>query len=252
MPNHVTNKIKLIGDQARIDALLDAVKYDDGERGTLDFNKLIPMPSQLNMTAGSEEMHSINAFLSAANPENEAFPCDQKMSREDFAGLLQRMNGARMFGQYDVTLSSNDVQEKYLKYSDNSVADYVEMGAKYVSNFIKYGTTSWYSWSIMAWGTKWNSYDSEPLSDNTLTFQTAWSRVTPIVSKLAELYPDIDIEYQWADEDIGNNVGRADFSGGELVEEYFPEPQSKEAFELAAEIMDVELSSHDSMKKNRA
>lgn len=62
--------------QARIDALLNAVKYDNGERGTLDFNKLIPMPPELNMPAGSEETHSINAFLSAANPENTAFPYD--------------------------------------------------------------------------------------------------------------------------------------------------------------------------------
>lgn len=67
----------------------------------------------------------------------------------------------------------------------------------------------------------------------------------PIVSKLAKLYPDIDIEYHWADEDIGVNVGRSNFSGGELVQEYLPELQSKEAYELAAKIMGVELSDYD-------
>ena len=40
MPNHVTNRLNLIGEQTRIDELLDKIKNDELGRGTIDFNKI--------------------------------------------------------------------------------------------------------------------------------------------------------------------------------------------------------------------
>ena len=49
MPNHVTNIIEIKGDPARISALFEAVKSDEYGLGSIDFNKLIPMPPELDM-----------------------------------------------------------------------------------------------------------------------------------------------------------------------------------------------------------
>jgi len=58
----------------------------------------------------------------------------------------------------------------------------------------------------------------------------------PIVQKLAENFPEIKFEYCWADEDLGSNVGTAEFENGEVVHDEFLDTQSKEAYELAAEL----------------
>lgn len=55
MPNHITNRLELVGDQSKINKLLEAVRYDNEPIGTLDFNKIIPMPKSLDITSGSIE-----------------------------------------------------------------------------------------------------------------------------------------------------------------------------------------------------
>ena len=52
MPNHITNRLELGGDQSKINELLEAVRYDNEPIGTLDFNKiraiglLLPTPTR--------------------------------------------------------------------------------------------------------------------------------------------------------------------------------------------------------------
>ncbi|SDA30295.1 hypothetical protein SAMN02910447_03163 [Ruminococcus sp. YE71] len=47
MPNHITNRIKLIGEPSEIHRVMEAVKVDDFGLGSLDFNKVIPMPADV-------------------------------------------------------------------------------------------------------------------------------------------------------------------------------------------------------------
>ena len=53
MPNWVTNFIELEGDEKRIAEMKESIKKDDFGLGTIDFNKLIPMPKELDIVAGS-------------------------------------------------------------------------------------------------------------------------------------------------------------------------------------------------------
>ena len=46
---------------------------------------------------------------------------------------------------------------------------------------------------------------------------TAWSTPEPIFKKLAEQYPDLLIEIEYADEDLGNNCGSYSYADGEWV-----------------------------------
>lgn len=47
MPNHVTNTITYDGDRKQIAEMLEAIKKDELGIGTVDFNKIIPMPDDI-------------------------------------------------------------------------------------------------------------------------------------------------------------------------------------------------------------
>ena len=165
MPNHVTNVISFSGDKSRISAMLKEIQNDKHGIGSVDFEKILPMPDTV-------------------------------------------YNG------------SLGIHEREL-----------------------YGENNWYDWRIGNWGTKWNSYgytENTTFQDGKIKFLTAWSAPHPILQKLSEMFPDVKMEHEWADEDIGRNCGRYVYYDGERVEEYFPESQ-KECLEFAAKVMDVSL-----------
>ena len=47
MPNHVTSVITLSGDESRIKAMLEAIKTNEYGVGSVDFNKILPMPDNI-------------------------------------------------------------------------------------------------------------------------------------------------------------------------------------------------------------
>ena len=113
--------------------------------------------------------------------------------------------------------------------------------------FKKYGKNNWYDWCIANWGTKWNAYgfdnNARQRADNEIIFLTACSAPHPVIQRLAEMFPEIKINHEWADEDIGMNCGRYQYYDGERIREYFPESE-KERLEFAAEVMDVDLEDY--------
>ena len=68
MPNHVMNKLQFKGDQKRIDEILEKIKVDDIGIGTIDFNKIIPMPECLDVESGSRTIDAISHYMSLIKP----------------------------------------------------------------------------------------------------------------------------------------------------------------------------------------
>ena len=83
-----------------------------------------------------------------------------------------------------------------------------------------------YHWHIDHWGTKWNAYDYREGEDysqsETLDFLTAWSAPHPILERLSEMFRELTVVHEWADEDLGVNCGRYSYEDGERTEEYEP------------------------------
>lgn len=164
MPNHITNIITFSEETLpdRIREILEAIKNDDVGIGSIDFNKIIPMPEHIfRGNLGSEE-------------------------------------------------------------------------------FEKYGKNNWYDWSVEFWGTKWLAFDFKEYNGENITFHTAWSPPHPVIQKLSEMYPDIYIQHQWADEDFGFNVGECYYRNGEVLSDFIPEGGTKQAYEMAGEILGYE------------
>ena len=99
----------------------------------------------------------------------------------------------------------------------------------------------WYRWRMKHWSTKWNAYGYDGglyINPGEIVFYTAWSAPENVIKALSGQYPEIEFTHEWADEDIGHNVGRRIYLNGVLVEEYLPPADSVEAINYAAIIMD--------------
>lgn len=119
------------------------------------------------------------------------------------------------------------------------------MGDLGVEEKKKYKDNNWYDWRIKHWNTKWNAYGFEPPvfsgDTGTMTFRTANCSPFPVIFRLSQKYPDVEIDLRYADEDIGYNVGEITVCAGELIDDNSPQYGSATAQELAADILGLDL-----------
>ena len=220
MPNHITNIIEIRGDRLRVKEMLEQIRREELGIGSIDFQKIIPMPPSLNIEAGSTTDKGLKAY------------------REFIARIFPNSKEKEV----DLTQISKEQENAFLQTRPDVDAQAWEYGKAAFQNIQQYGAPTWYEWSIANWGTKWNAYgrDTEDVyeDDNTLRFLTAWSAPHPVISALAERYPDIEFIHEWADEDIGQNCGRIEYAEGYACEEHYPEA-NKERIEFAARVMGV-------------
>lgn len=231
MPNNITNQITFGSDSTALAAfqrMLHDMRMDGQPLGSIDFNKLLPMPKELDMEAGTRTDRGL------------------KLVREYHHTLadLERQKPGLTPAEYALAL--HKCEELYQK---QRLADPVTwaLGEQAYSNVQRFGSPTWYEWCNLNWGTKWNAYQPRPLreDDHTMVFFTAWDSVPKIVTLLSRKYPEQTITYRWADENIGYNVGEMTMKGGEVIDINVPEGGSREAYEMAAEIMGADLSDYD-------
>ncbi len=198
MPNHVKNIVHLQGDQQKVKEILDAVQNDQYGIGSIDFEKILPIPSALHIECGSKTDQGLKAY-------REFLKSDAESERE------------------------------YLDQRIDITPEEWELGKQACQNILEYGAPTWYEWCIAHWGTKWNAYGFDENTAGELSselyFQTAWNAPYALLTRLSEKYPDVAFEYEWADEDIGSNCGRRKLLNGEILDEYFPE--GKQAMDFA-------------------
>ena len=244
MPNHIQNNLAFDCQPDRLREILFRIQAEDnGENevfgiGTIDFGKLIPMPESLHIESGSRATNGMSLYLTSLNPNVKHFGApEDKLPEEELLPLYYQIKQSRGTFGINPSLTEGEIQDM-TKY--NSEAELLNLGKQAVQNVLDYGAPTWYDWSVIHWGTKWNSY-SNSYNEETgiLGFQTAWSAPHPILLKLSEMFPDVTIKHEWADEDMGSNCGMRVYLGGEVIQEYFPE--GKEAMEWAADTWGCDL-----------
>lgn len=198
MPNHVHNELYFEADnKERISELLNAIK---GEDTAFDFNKIIPMPKELEIESGSRGEWGLKAY-------------------KEF--LRTGVKPKEITDEWGHTRSVEDKD--------------FELGKQYYNNIEKYGHATWYSWACDNWNTKWNAYDVEELVDG-VVFLTAWDAPFPVIKALSEMFPDVRITHYFADEDLGYNCGKYSYIGGNVEDISEFEEGSDEALEFACDI----------------
>lgn len=198
MPNWVKNIVEFQGKKEDIDTLFEYVRNE----AVFDFNEIIPMPEELNISEG----HYLDIGM-------KCFICEDGY---DMASVIDKYH-----------LDEKTFEELY------------ELGRKGVSNKLNYGYRSWYGWRTANWGTKWNA--CEPWAVNTneehkIAFETAWSAPVPIFDKLAELFPYVSFTVEYADEDTGYNCGSLTYQDGGLALKHYPPEGQEEAIAFAKNV----------------
>ena len=243
MPNHVQNNIHFDCSEERLKEILTTIQFDE-ERGTevygigtFDFNKVIAMHKDLLIEDGSRTADGIELYLSSINPNNSQYGME-KATPEVFNELFRKCNNEKFFRKYNPNLTKSEAMKLACFVTEEEL---LEIGKQAINNMKNFGATTWYEWRIKNWGTKWNSY-SNHLFENQLSFQTAWSAPHPIVARLSEMFPDVKMKHEWADEDLGHNLGYKVYKGGEILETDQLATRA-EMFEYAVEVWGIDMES---------
>lgn len=192
MPNYCMNKIELSGKNQDIKNLLDFV---GSEESVFDFNKIIPIPPSIKDT----ERGSV-AFASEA----VCWYLKEKKITSHLKWLLDRYN-----------ITEEELPGKIQAWQQENKVK-LELGYRIIENRKLYqGYGDWYEWCIANWGTKWEACDPE-VRENTIVFETAWSPATPIVEKLAKMFPQLNFLYKYFEPGV-NLAGINNYAQGNCL-----------------------------------
>lgn len=138
MPNHVVNHISLQGDPVKIREMLEAIQSDEAGIGSVDFNKIIPMPESLGIEAGSQTDRGLKAYRDFIEAYTFGRPADDAVKALE--SIPAESEGAFLCQRTDIR------------------RDEWELGRSAWNNIRQYGAPTWYEWCVRNWGTKWNAY----------------------------------------------------------------------------------------------
>lgn len=188
MPNNVTHFIEFSGPKEELSRLKEAILTTEDETTYFDFDKILPMPEELNTVVGDSLYVGMNLHGYIRVGTSWKYTYVGKEESLLYWSLSPETLNVQEFGDYLLT-----------KWPDAH-----EKGEIGVSNFKKYGHVSWYSWRTENWGTKWNSYDYRLVEDSanrfSFQFDTAWSTPFPVLEQLIKRFPDIDVSCTGFDE----------------------------------------------------
>ena len=196
MPNHVTNRLTIVGNEQEVAKCLAEIKGTQEDQ-FIDFNTFAPIPNELKNTQSPTKILTQKEY-----DEQEA-----RITKGEITDIERSWGLSRGITK--------------------------EMSEKFIEEF---GHDNWYDWQVANWGTKWNAYDQYSNGDNFIEFSTAWSTPYHAITALSVKYPTLRFEVEYAGEDFGHNVGKYTFLDGECVEEDVPKGGSPEALRMAMEI----------------
>tara|TARA_R100000656_G_scaffold32144_1_gene27916 strand:+ start:2202 stop:2756 length:555 start_codon:yes stop_codon:yes gene_type:complete len=171
MPNWCNNEVTMYADEETIKQLKAEVFTTDKDNKWdpyLDFNKVIPMPKELEDTISPTTVVS-----------------DDIVRMRD---LVKAMPSIQSIWVAEQQIKADEWTDRYITKSQ--------------SEYMKktYGADNWYDWKVKNWGTKWNIdgesvyYYDEDVDRIELHFDTAWSPPEEVCEVLRQNY-DVDINW---------------------------------------------------------
>lgn len=223
MPNWVTNNI-IVNNKKDFEKVKKLLLNENNQ---IDFNKLIPMPKDLEITCGGYTWETRDKFgfggeILAKKIEFQNLVFEDYLnqfytdtiSQDDFVTCV-RVHLDYVKPNYMEKLKEiygiNDIHQLNIHDSWGTHHAPFEELIRSFYNTKKYGYPNWYEWSCEQWGTKWNASETYVNENGVITFDTAWSCPLGIIDKLSK---HVDFKIAYADEDLGSNYGVIEFKNG--------------------------------------
>lgn len=194
MPNWCTNTVEIEGKPEDVKEVVDFLGED-----RIKFNKIVPMPEDLNITSGSQTSLGLAVVNGGAQ--------------------------AKKFLGYKWIQDKGIVTEEQLRtWVQECDPEAWEIGLKAASNIEKYGHATWYGWAIENWGTKWEAHsvdEGEFTGDGYMVycFDTAWSPPSPVIAELSRMFPKVYVTLKFIEAGVGF-AGYEVYKSGEIDDSY--------------------------------
>lgn len=213
MPNHIKNKLELLGSLEDIDSMIK-------QFGT-------EIKSSITKTHEGE--------LVICKSKKESYGYCWLDLRTGYVHNRENLGQIGMPDEYEI-----EINEGFLCFPDfEKIIPPPRHDPAYndlpTQEIAKHSSNWWRNWNIENWGTKWSGYSYERPAINIFTFETAWSGVPKLIEKMSVEHPNVTIKYTWADEDTGSNCGKITYHNGILLVSQ-PKSGSKEAYDIAFEL----------------
>lgn len=208
MPNWIINEVVVTGEPEVVSLFRSKCFNNEND---FDFTKIIPSPERLCQLSAPPR-YEIDIYLECGDDENLKTEYLKKAKRK-----LQ------------------DISETLATMPQEEIEENIRIGKIRMEEFLVHGCLDWYEYQCIHWGTKWNAsstsiYNEEP-NELAFTFDTAWSCPYPIFEKIAKIFPLLNIEVKYCDEDVfGGNFGHFIMEYGEIEEKDMTQEEAAEFY----------------------
>lgn len=218
----ILNKVEFDPKELSADQFLqiaETIRQDDQPLGSVDFNKIIPAPSELDIEAGTRTYQGLALH--------------QKYQR-----ACARLSKAKKSVPESYPRLKEEHDKKWTVVQGQDI-DTWNLGAQAYQNKKKHGYPTQVEWNSVYWGTHRNAFDCQPVQNGSMAFvfYTSGVPVPNILLHLSAQYPELTITYQWASTEIGKEVGEYVLKDGDIIDANIPVPKSREAYRMAACIL---------------
>lgn len=208
MPNWVKNRI-IAKDYAELK------KHLVNEKGEVDFNVVMPMSQDLNITSGLDSYAQQPSWFSEVMAEKvkKQAPADVLMAQHYNETITQEEFVTECLLDKELVTTIRKIKDYKLrgehKMSKERLSEALDTFIRGYFNVQRYGWKDWYDWSIDNWGTKWNACHEYIDDENkVIEFETAWSMPEGIIKEICKYTP---VRVEFADENLGSNCGIEDY-----------------------------------------
>ena len=188
MPNWCENTVEIWGEEEDMKEFYDFFGGQDKIQENFSFEKISPMPQELDGTRSPQKIvpqYKLDLF------EKFKYEIDLNSTEKDYQSqTMVSKSDDKFFSEFE---SVNEIVKDFFYEYDDTISQETSDRLK-----SEYGYDNWYDWRNKHWGTKWDIKGDVGIGDIdnetcTLVFNTAWSPPQPIIYKLQEMFPKLQI-----------------------------------------------------------
>ena len=189
--------------RAAFQCMLHQVRAEGQPLGSIDFNKLVPIPPELNMEADRRTDAGLKLYRKFLKTSALVSIATLHATSEEREAAVR----------------------EHLKRWEKVDPELWTLGKKAYQNIQKYDVPTQYEWVRLHWGCLVNAEQCVPLDANshTMEFHTFLCPVPKIMAALSQRFPTQTVAYSWSGGEPVQHLGRMVFQDGKAVSIDVPE-----------------------------